>query len=301
MLKKFFKGSGNARIEPDEAPASHRGPLDLERLKLLVEFFPIGKKLRYIPEFKKEIVFDTLIVAYVVNGEFLYSWEAIEMDASGYPTAFRVGDRQRIRIDDVKSFQVVVPDTSNLETTLDYHRRAIIGRGRQFNKGNYLSLISNAGARGVSSMDTEVDRQLVMRDGPYANTRMVLVTPELETLAVTDQRNKARSRTCVPVHFSVSGQLLNGPCTIVDVSDEALRIRARDGEIMPAMPSGEPVVLEFDLGESGRGYVISGSVVRRTSEACVVKLGGLRREGQFMPFGPLDVLELKAGLLNYGR
>lgn len=303
MLKNLLasvRNSGGADAQP--AASERVFAFDLEQLKLLTEFFPIGKKLRYIPEFKKEIVFDTILVAYVVNGEFIYSWESIELDARGNPTAFLLGEQGgRLPISQLKQFQLLVPDTSDLELTLDYTRRAIIGRGRQFNKGNYISLISNSGARGVSTMDTEVVKPVVLKDGPYAYSKMVLLTPELKTLEVTDQRNKNRTKTCVPVVVSVSGNALRGPCTIVDISDLAVRIRVRDGEVMPPMKAGEPVMLDFDLGESGRVYAIKGAVIRRSSEACVIKLEALQKDGRFAAFGPLDMLELKAGLLNFGK
>lgn len=303
MLKKLFGGvRGSGDIEAQEKPAPRRKAVDREKLKLLTEFFPIGKKLRYIPEFKKEIIFDTLLVAYVVNGDPIYSWESIDLDPRGYPTAFRVGERdESVPAADVTLFQLLVPDTSDLEMTLDYYRRAMIGRGRQFSKGNYISLISNAGARGVSTMDTEVAKQIVLKDGPYAQTNMVLLTPELNTLEVTDQRNRTRAKTCVPTTFSVDGAPLRGPCTVVDISDSAVRVRVRDGETMPPMRQGDQVMLEIELDEGERQYTISGLVIRRSSEACVVKLDSFRKEGRFVAFGPLDILELKAGLLNYGK
>ena len=55
-----------------------------EELRQVVEFFPIGKKIRYSPEYKKEVILDTLIVAYCVDGEYIYSWDAIEFDDRGY-------------------------------------------------------------------------------------------------------------------------------------------------------------------------------------------------------------------------
>lgn len=301
MLKSFLTGArpGNA---DQSATVGRRHAIDPERLKLLTKFFPIGKKLRYVPEFKKEIVFDTLLVAYVVNGDFIYSWESIECDARGNPTAFFLGEQgRRLSVAELKQFQLLVPDTSDLERTLDYARRAMIGRGRQFNKGNCISLISNSGAHGVSTMDTEVVKQIVLKDGPYAHSKMVLLMPELDTLQVSDQRNKNRAKTCVPVNVAVADKILRGPCTIVDISDLAMRIRVRDGEMMPPMRSGEAVTLDFDLGEDERLYAIRGAVIRRSSEACVIRFESLQKEGRFAAFGPLDVLELKAGLLNFGK
>lgn len=299
VLKAFLARRGSPE---NSAEAVVRRNVDPERLKTLVEFFQIGRKLRYIPEFKKDIVFDTLMVGYAVNGEFLYSSEAVERDPNGYVTAFRVGeDGARIRIADVQLFQLLVPDTSELERQLDYFRRAELGRGKQFNKGNYISLISNAGARGLSTLDTEVAKQVVLVNGPYAHTRMVLLTPELNTLTVSDQRKKARAKTCAPVVLCLPGGGLSGPCVIADMSDDSVRVRVRDRETpLPPMAAGAEITLDIDLGDAGRRYLLKGRVLRRASDACVIHLEGMLESGRLRNFGPLDLLELKAGLINYG-
>ena len=148
---------------------------DLNKLKTLIDFFPIGKKLSYCPEYKKEIVFDTLVVAYCVNGSFVYSGESIDRDSEGFPTMFHTDENEeRIPVSRIKLLQLLVPDTTELELKLDYARRALIGRGRQFIKGNSISLISKAGTRGVSTIDTEVAKNFILKDGPYANTQMIL-------------------------------------------------------------------------------------------------------------------------------
>lgn len=272
-------------------------------MKTLIDFFPIGKKLSYCPEFKKEIVFDTLVVAYCVNGSFVYSGEAIDRDADGNPTMFRAGENQeRIPVSRLKLLQLLVPDTTELELKLDYARRALIGRGRQFIKGNSISLISKAGTRGVSTIDTEVAKNFILKDGPYANTQMILLTPELQTLTVTDQRKKARAKTAVPVRVSSVDGRLAGSFTIADVSDGAMRIRVRDRETtMPAMNRGDEVFLDINLGESERHYSIKGSVFRRSAETCIIQLEGQLSDGRLFSLSPLDMLELKAGLLNYGE
>ena len=268
-----------------------------------MDFFPIGKKLSYCPEFKKEIVFDTILVAYCVNGNFVYSGESVDRDSEGYPSMFRAGeDEQRTPVARVKLFQMLVPDTTDLESKLDYQRRALIGRGRQFIKGNSISLISKAGTRGVSTVDTEVAKQFILKDGPYANTKMILLTPELETLLVTDQRSQARAKTCVPVRVSFFNDNLSAIYTISDMSDGAVRIRVRDRDTtMPAMNRGDEVMLDIDLGEAERRYTIKGVVFRRSADTCIITLEGLFSEGKLSAFSPLDSLALKAGLLNYGE
>ena len=301
MLKSFFgKSFGPAGAEE---PALGRLPLmkiDLAQIKTLIDFFPIGKKLRYYPEFKQDIVLDTLIVAYCVNGHFVYSSEAIERDPEGFPAAFHSSEPAiRTLLSELKLFQLLVPDTSNLEMKLDYDRRALIGRGRQFKQGNCISLISNAGGRGVSTLDTEVAKQVDLPDGPYAHANMILLTPDFSTLSVSDQRKKTRTKIFAPVKmFSPQGKF-SALCTIVDISEGDLRIRMRErGTTMPLLQRGDGVIIETELAEAEQHYLIKATVIRRSAETCVIHLDGQIRDGKLQKFAALDLLELKSGLLN---
>lgn len=302
MLKTLFgKKSGSTADDPRESAGQAR--VDPGRIRTLIEYFPIGKKLRYYPEFNKDIVLDTLVVAYCINGHFVYAMESIETDRDGTPTAFRAFESEvRIAASGLKSFQLLVPDTSDLEMKLDYLRRAQISRNGQFSKGNTISLISNAGVKGVSTVDTEVAKQIILRDGPYAQMNMVLLTPELGTLSVTDQRRKPRTKINVPVTVLLPAENFSGQCTIVDISDAEMRIRLNEqGATMPAVHKGDAMIVDIRLGEAERHYSVKGSVIRRSAETCVIQLDGQIRESRLLPFSPLDLLELKAGLLNYGK
>lgn len=305
MLKSLFKGTLSDERKDESKPGKiRRRELDIDQIKTLIEYFPIGKRLRYYPEYKKEIVFDTLLVGYGVNGHFLYSWEAIEFDAHGKLVAFRLDDSgKRLLAGELELFQMLIPDTSHLENTLDYDRRAQLGgRGRQFNRGNMISLISSSGAQGLSVVDTEVDKKSMLRDGPYAHSEMVIVTPELDSLTVSDQRRLARAKILVPVRLSTAERALIGPCTLVDMSESAVRVRVRDGETLPVMQKGQDITLYIDIGEEENTYRIKGSVIRRSSESCVIKLQGcLQENGTFRNFAPLELMEIKARLLNYGK
>jgi hypothetical protein len=293
MLKGFFgKSSG-------DAPRGQE--IDLARIRTLIEFFPIGKKLRYFPEFHEDIILDTLVVAYCANGHFLYSMESIGMDRHGMPNLFRVDEEKfRLPAAGLKNFQLLVPDTSYLEKKLDYTRRARIGHNGQFAAGNNISLISNAGMRGVSTIDTEVAKQVQLPGGPYAHTDMILLTPDLATLSVTDQRQKPRARTNVPVTVTLpTDDVLQG--TLLDISDARVRLRLNVRGPMPSMRKDDPLKIEIDLGKTERHYPLKGSIVRGSAGTCVVTLVGQIVAGRLAPLSDLDLLELKAGLLNYGR
>jgi len=303
MLKSFLSSLRPAKIAIDENSVVNRKTgLDVAKLKTLVEYFPIGKKLRYFPEFQRDIVFDTLIVAYSVNDHFVYSRDAIETDGNGYPAFFLIGeDAVKLSVSKVKQLHLLVPDTSDMEKTLDYHRRAIIGRSRQFIKGNAITLIANAGARGISTVDTLVAKQVTLKDGPYANNKMVLLDPELGTLSVTDQRKQPRARTRVPVDLYLKKAAPACSCLLADFSDSSIRLRVRDsGDTLPTMEINDKVILVINLGESAKTYSIKGAVLRQSAESCVIQLQALYKDHAFAPFNLMDSFELKTGLLNYG-
>ncbi|MDR2112938.1 MAG: hypothetical protein LBQ62_07560, partial [Candidatus Accumulibacter sp.] len=110
MLKNLFGKSLGGLGAPRNVPrAAHdEGEIDLERIGTLIEFFPIGKKLRYYPEFNKDIVLDTLVVAYCANGYFLYSMESVEMGRDGLPSVFRANEgKVRLPAAELSAFQLL--------------------------------------------------------------------------------------------------------------------------------------------------------------------------------------------------
>jgi hypothetical protein len=301
MLKSLFGKSSDVHRDA-QRPAHGQERIDLSRIRTLAEFFSIGKKLRYYPEFHQDIILDTLVVAYCVNDYFIYSMESIETDRDGMPVLFRANeDRVQLPAAAIRTFQLLVPDTSPQERKLDYQRRAQIGRNGQFSAGNNISLISNAGVKGVSTVDTEVAKQTILHDGPYAHMNMVLLTPDFASLSVTDQRRKPRTRISVPVKLTIPVEDYIGEGTVVDISDAQMRVLLNERETAPAFHEGDAMILDIRLGETERRYSIKGSVLRCSTETCVIGLDGQIHEGRLAPFTPLDLLELKASLLNYTR
>ncbi|GHU30026.1 hypothetical protein AGMMS50256_16120 [Betaproteobacteria bacterium] len=300
MLKNLF--GKNFGATQDTLQSAHGQKIDFGRIKVMVEFFPIGKKLRYYPEFNQDIVFDTLVVAYSVNGHAIYSMESIEMDRDGFPSVFRVDeDKFRLPVAGLKTFQLLLPDTSDLEKKLDYVRRAQLSRNGQFSAGNTISLISNSGVKGISTIDTEVAKQLILHAGPYAEMNLVLLTPDFATLSVTDQRGKPRTRTNVPAMMLLPVENYSGQCVVVDISDAKMRIRLDEHGLAPSIHKGDVIIVDIRLGETERRYSVKGSVIRFSAGTCVIGIDGQIREGRPVLFTPLDLLEFKAGLLNYGR
>jgi hypothetical protein len=299
MLKSLWNSLVSATEGNNEVNAAL---MDVGQLKMLVEHFPIGKKLRYYPEYQRDIVFATIIVGYCVNGQYLYSRDAFEMTADGTLTAFLVDpDKQRVPLEKVREICLVVPDTSDMERTLDYYRRANIGRHGQFSRGNAITLLAETSERGIPTVDTQVKKQLKLKDGPYADNGMILLSPELDTLSVNDQRQRQRLHTAVPVDLYLQEGAPPFRCVLADFSESSARLgTSASDNPMPPMAPNDVVTIVFSLGNPACTYMIQGTVFRRADDNSVIRLERLYKEGDFVNFKLMDMVEIKTGLLNYG-
>lgn len=273
-------------------------------LRPVMDLFPIGRKQRYYPNHQENIVFDTMVVAYRVNGHFIYSLTAIDTDAEGSPAFFKIGSAgERLHVSQLTQFDLVVPDTSEFERTLDYERRAALGRGRQFEIGNTISLLSSQSGRGASVLDTVVRETVLLESGPYAHSSLICLQPTIETMSITDQRTKARAHTNVPVMLAE----VNGPWhqawKIIDISEQAIRVQLQgdpeqhhDAHVFPLH---QEVLVQVRVPNTEQFFEMKAYVMRRFPQVRVLRLAMLRKNERYQVFEPHDLLELRAALLNY--
>lgn len=295
MFKLLWNNSRPSKDHEEETDMEIGG----DSMKMLGEHFPIGKKVRYSPEFQRDIVFQTIIIAYRVNDHYVYSREAILMDDDGMPEAFLVGERKsRLALEKVRRLQLMVPDTTDMERSLDYVRRANLGRNGQFVRGNTITLIADTCKRGIPSVDTLVDSRLKLKDGPYSDNQMILLRPDLDTLKIADQRQKARVQSHIPVNLYLKEDAPPIGCILGDFSDVSLRLKAAPGQAMPALKINDKVIVVINLGDAASTYRVKGTVFRATADACVIRLKQLYKDGDFSAIKTIDVLEIKTGLLN---
>lgn len=273
-------------------------------LRPVIELFPLGRKHRYYPGHKSEIVFDTMVLAYRVNGHFIYSMNAIDTNADGDPAFFKIGSNgERLHVSQLQNFELVVPDTSDLERHLDYERRAALGRGRQFDVGNTISLLSSQAGRGASVVDTVVNEHITLDQGPYAHRNLICLMPNVETMSITDQRGKSRVKTDVPVLLAETNGPWLGAWKIIDISEHAIRVQlqgdAEENHDAFVLPVHSEVSVLVQIAKTEQQFQLKGYVMRRFPKARVIRLSTILREDKYQSFGPFDLLELKAALLNH--
>lgn len=297
----MFKALWNSFASPksDDGGDAGVGVLDRAKVKMLHEYFHIGRKLRYYPEYQREIVFDTFIVAYCVNGHFVYSRDAVLLDRDGFPTGFQIAGKKVLALEKVERFQLLVPDTTEMEKTLSYVTRAELGRAGQFRQGNAMTLVVETDDRAVPTVDTTVERRQVMKAGPYEGSSTVLVTPDFESLVLADKRRKQRVEAAVRAALYLAVDGLPFSCVLGDFSERSLRLQVPDASrVMPVMAPGSQVVIEFDLGDTSVVCRLRGKVFRRTDDFCVIDIEHLYRFGDFEKIRMMDIMEIKTGLLN---
>ncbi|MBC3882000.1 hypothetical protein H8K35_10075 [Undibacterium sp. LX40W] len=301
LLSIAFKSDEKPHIVMDESSAIDQR---FAWLRPVIELFPLGRKQRYYPGYKSDIVFDTMVIAYRVNGHFIYSMNAIDNNAEGDPAFFKIGaNGERLHVSQLQNFELVVPDTSDLERHLDYERRAALGRGRQFEVGNTISLLSSQAGRGASVVDTVVNERIALDHGPYAHQNMICLMPNLETMSITDQRGKSRVKTDVPVLLAEPNGPWLGAWKIIDVSDQAIRVQlqgdAEEHHDAFVLPVHSEVSVMVQVAKTEQQFQLKGYVMRRFPKARVIRLSMILKDERYQNFGPFDLVELKAALLNH--
>lgn len=293
MFKKLFGGN-------DSQDQKKKVSYDPEKLRMLAKHFPIGRKLRYYPEYHREAMLRTIMLAYRVNDAYLYSNDGVVLDEDGSLLGFRTGGKKLLAPDAVEKMFVVVPDTSEMVRQLDYMTRAELGAGGQFRQGNTITLVAETTERCIPTLDTQVHRRIEFREGPYANSPVILLSPDLGSLTIADKRKQQRvqAELDVSLHFGRNAEM---QCFAIlsDFAENALRVEFRD----VAPPSidarlNSPIYIEFFLDSAEIPYRLQGKLLRHDEKHWVIRSEQIFADGEFRKLRMIDIVEIKTQLLN---
>jgi hypothetical protein len=218
------------------------------------------------------------------------------------PCAFRMDAPTVVQLAQVEKFRLLLPDTSSHQKKLDYVTRAELGRDGQFRKGATITLQARSVGRGVPTLDTLVDRKETQTGGPFAGHAAVVVEPDFASIKVVDKRRRPRLAAEIDAALlpaEVGPGAVTTMCRMVDFSDDTLRLQAASGAL-PELKQGRAVAVQFAVGPSAEDYRVRGKVLRQSEENLVVRFSELyvAATGGYRRLDPIDVLEIKTGLLN---
>jgi hypothetical protein len=289
-------GSGRAVQKAAEvAPA-----LDGLRLIELMRCFPIGSKFRYYPEYHKEITFESIIIAYAINNRLIYTQRDIHVDVErDAPVFILEDDHKNGAVREVRHFSLLIPDVSTGDAR-DYRRQADTPKNGRFRRGDILTLLSLYNEKGVPQVNVQVRKHMAMREGYYATHIVTQLDVLLDSLNHIDQRQQRRVKTSIPASVQFSEESPHYPCTLVDFTETALKVRLDESStgVVPLIERRNMIVT-IDLPAQSRRFVLTGKVLRRDTGHFVIALGGKIKDGQPRDFELIDAFDLKATLLQH--
>ena len=298
-MVKFIKKVFN----PDKGAPGQRGsvvdePLDLPKINELIQYYPIGEKLRYYPEHQKDCALDTLILGYAINGFFIHS----PMDIRSTPGVLRLftGEEHTL-ITELKSFSLLIPFNPSDDNKRDYVRRAELGPHGPFRRHNTITLIANSDDGILCHLDTLVRKILPLNDGIYAGHQVVVLDAVPSSLVLTDQRRHYRVGTRLPATLS----LRDGgtyACTLRDFAEQSVQLNLDEyNEELDSLSEFRRLTLCFDLGgeRQPKIFELDGSMYRKSGDRLVMKLQGIYKGGKLKDLDLVDILDIKASLLKH--
>jgi hypothetical protein len=302
MLTRLKKGL-LPKVEAETEISPRRTGIATAELLELMRCFPIGGKIRYFPEYNKDIVLDSIVLAYSVNDQIIYTQNDIEVDSGeGMLIFLSELNRGRPVVREVETFSLLIPYVAPTQNDLDYIRRAALETDGYLRRGEGLILMAPCTARGVPHVDCIVKKRVLMKEGYYANHAMAVLETRTSSFKYIDQRRHVRLRTQIPVMVKAAEAAPDCAGTLVDFSESSLRIRL--GERAGAIAEKKALIATIDLSKcAARGreqrFVVSGKVVRRDAECVVLNLTGRLKNNRFRELESMDALDLKVSLLQH--
>jgi hypothetical protein len=304
FLKKVFGGDegGGAKADPQGNTDVEKGPLSIAKLTELFRYFPLGEKIRYYPEYQKEGALETLVLGYAVNEQLIFSPVDIRCQQDGDRDVLRltVDGHERL-VDEVENFSLLIPFNQEDENKRDYGRRAELGPRGPFRRRNTITLLACSTGGTLSYLDTEVRKILPLNSGIYAGHEVVVLDVLPSSLKLTDQRQHYRLQTELPAILTIRDGETH-ECTMLDFSEESVRLQfAEVTADIAALTEFRRLKLEFIVGVEGNGksYALDGVMYRKADDRLVMKLQGIYKDGKTHSLGLVDILDIKASLLQH--
>ncbi|MBI5016581.1 MAG: PilZ domain-containing protein [Deltaproteobacteria bacterium] len=301
-LAKLFRRSEEA--PPPEPPPAWSPSAVAELLRQ----FPVGSRVLYYPELKRELRLESIVLACSLNNRHVvYSPQELTLRKNGgEPELCLVQGAERAPLAEIRSFHLLIPHQNRLE--IDYRpqdRDEAPSRFTQstindFERHSVITLVSYSPYGRVPHLQTLVKGTSVLTTGYYANQKVVVLDPLPHGLSYLDKRRHQRVRTSIPVTLRSGADGPTHTCTLDDFSERFLRLRTA-----PPSASDQPltvgcrVAIRLDLSPHGRSFLLQGSIFRQAGGALVVELQGILRDGRFDALHLVDELDLKASLLQH--
>jgi hypothetical protein len=312
FFKKVFSGGETTAPMGHEGKGSREGrgghdpdvkaPIQLARFTEFLRYFPPGERVRYYPQHQKDTALETIVLGYGVNNQFIYSPIDIRCQTDGERDALHMTvDGHEVLIREIEKFCFLIPLNRDDDKKRDYEHKAQLGPEGAFRIYNTITLVACSSGGTLSYVDTVVRKIYPLKSGIYAGNEVVMLEVLPKSLHQTDQRQHYRLQTSVPATLTVRDGDLHA-CIVKDLSEESVRlVFEKNNEELVSLSESHHLTLQMNLGTDSRPkeYLLDGVMYRKTENTLVMKLQGIYKNGSLQSIDLVDVLDLKANLLQH--
>lgn len=287
----------------DDNSKTHATPgwLSQESLQELMDLFPIGQSIQHFPEYHNEEIENTVILAYCINKEFIYSMADIQLDDE---QLIIEGDVNKpITLSDIDNFYLIVPFVEHSQ--LDYVRNKshlVDTPINNYSLGNSITLLSTSTElRCEPQLDTTVVRQMVLKGGIYANNKVVALEPIIDGLEHVDRRVFQRVETDIEIDIAPIKSPDFMPAQLMDYCEKTARIAFQEGSFLSKMNATESIQLLFQSYKSTQKFLLAAEIQKIEKTDAVVSFTGIKKGRRFVDLENVDLLAIKASLLQHPK
>ncbi len=302
MFEFLARNNIPGSVDGASSDAGLRKPLDNQMILDVMRCFPIGSKVRYFPAQRKNVVLESIVIAYGLNNYLVYTQNDIHVqEQNGSAPSFLLDDDWKdVTVREVSSFCLVIPDIGNSENELDYVSRVAIDNNGLFKRGETFTLMSLFAEKGVPHIDVQVRKKVLLKEGYYANHSVVVLEALLGTLHHIDQRQQCRIKTSIKISLYLADDGEPFVCDLIDFSEYSLKIKLDGQEALKAsLTKKRNIIVAIDLTDRMKSFVLKGKVLRRDDDYVVVSLTSHLVNKQFEDFDLLAAIDLKSNLLQH--
>jgi hypothetical protein len=288
---------------PAAGPADPWSP---ESVSDVLRQFPIGSRVLYAPETKRELRLESVLMGYSVDRHLVYARDEVVKETIGGRSVLRLRtEGPDLLLEGVRDLHFLVPFQTRSE--IDFRppareepEKLVQKPVNDFERGNHLTLFCFSPYGRVPNIGTLVRSTAVLPRGPYANQKVAVLDPLPGTLSYADKRRLQRVRTQIPAMLQIAGDASEHAGLLEDFSERFIRVRAPAEELKRAAAEGKRLIVRFALGpESNERVTLHGAVSGRRRDALVVELKSVVKNGKASDFLLLEQIELKSALLQH--
>lgn len=297
----FQKKSINVKKTPmvKEKPSASAW-INMQRI---VEAFAIGKRMRYQPIYDEQMELESLVVGFRINDQYYFQQPLLNIIDDGAFPSLEINDGNETQsLKFLNHLYLVLPSDMGEERKLDYQTRVNLGRRGQFGLHQRFKLISAQGSHQNVEVESEVQRNILLHEGPHAGHQAVLQEVMLSTIKLTDNRVQPRVETHFPVTLCKNGEGAVLPAVVQDVSEFIMRVSlSSEDDRWPKLRKRDFVVVHTLAIDDQPSLTLKCECLREYGHARVLKIIQVEKQGKFVTFEMIDAMELKINLLHHGQ